>query len=199
MKYKKLVLGIDQSYTRTGLSLAGDGKLLKVASLGFKGCKNKTEKRNALRDALTNIIKCNICKADEFVVLCERIRTFSHGVETEEVPVSKASPKMFISTNYIKSTGALTAVIVDTVYSFGIPVFSVDTRSWKAQVVGSSKGSKKDGNKWETVKFVARLGFDKSSVNRKGVTVFDDDACDSACIALYGFIPESRQTLKQEQ
>ena len=31
-KYRKVVIGIDQSYNNTGISIAADGKLLKVKS-----------------------------------------------------------------------------------------------------------------------------------------------------------------------
>jgi hypothetical protein len=37
------------------------------------------------------------------------------------------------------------------------------------------------------------------SVNKKGTVVYNDDAADSACIALYGFISKTKQALKLEQ
>jgi hypothetical protein len=86
------------------------------------------------------------------------------------------------------SFGALTATIVDTAYEYGIKVYSVDTRSWKAQIVGTSKGIKGDdpkAKKIPTMRFVKKLGFE-----------VDDDAADSGCIALYGFT--KNQKLKEE-
>ena len=38
-KYNKVVVGIDQSYNNTGISIAADGKLKKVKSLRLKGSK----------------------------------------------------------------------------------------------------------------------------------------------------------------
>lgn len=197
-KYNKLVIGIDQSYTRTGISIAADGVLLKVTSIPFRGCRNKSEKRKELAKVLHKIIQANQHKASHMVILCERIRTFSHHAQSEG-EVQKGKPRQFISTDYIKATGALVATIVDVAYEYGISVYSVDTRSWKSKVVGSSKGSKKDGNKLETVRFVMSKGFDVSSVNKKGNTVYDDDAADSACIALYAFVPKHLRSLKKEE
>ena len=54
--YNLISIGIDQSYTRTGISIAADGKLLKVSSISFKGCETKTEKRNCIRQVLRTII-----------------------------------------------------------------------------------------------------------------------------------------------
>lgn len=199
-QYKTIVVGVDQSYTRTGISIAADGVLLKVTSIPFRGCRNKSEKRKELAKVLHKIIQTNQRKASHMVILCERIRTFSHhkGKQTEGQDQEQGSG-MFISTDYIKATGALVATIVDTAYEYGVPVFSVDTRSWKSKVVGNSKGSKKDGNKLQTVNFVMAKGFDVSSVNKKGNIVYDDDAADSACIALYAFIPKHLRSLKKEE
>ena len=51
MKYKTIVIGIDQSYNRTGVSISADGKLLKVKSIDFAKYryKNNTQKRNKIR------------------------------------------------------------------------------------------------------------------------------------------------------
>jgi hypothetical protein len=175
----KLVIGIDQSYTRTGISLAVDGKLMKVTSIPFRGPQSHTDKRKQISNIVTHILTKNSSRVSECIIICERIRTFSGG---------------FLSTSYIKATGALIATIVDAAYPFGVKVFSVDTRCWKAAIVGSSKS---DGNKkLATIKYVAKLGFDLSSVNKKGKIIYDDDAADSACIALYGFVAD--QKLKEE-
>lgn len=182
--YKKLVIGIDQSYTKTGISIAADGKLLKVASIGFKGARIKSEKRKMLANTLTKVLEKNAHKAKECVVICERIRHFSHGDDGKAKDAGG-----FMNMAYIKATGALIAVIVDTAFEFGgVAVYSADTRSWKSQVVGTPKAIKGD-KKLATVRYVKSLGFKKDicSVNKKGEVVYDDDAADSACIALYGF------------
>jgi len=187
--YNKIIIGIDESYTRTGISIVADGKLKSVSSIDFKGLKTKSQKRKALHDKLISTIDKIQLRASSILIIVERIRTFSKN----------KNDKFNISTNYIKATGALIASIVDSASEYGIEVYSVDTRSWKAQVVGSSKGNNKEGNKMLTIRHVKRLGFDVSSVNKKGNIVYNDDASDSACIALYGFIPENRQKLKLEE
>lgn len=184
MKYKLLVVGIDQSYTRTGISIAADGKLLRVTSINFKGCTNNTEKRKMLGDIVHSILNLNAHKASHAVILCERIRTRSKGV---------------ISTDYIKATGALIATIVDTAYQHRIKVYSVMTNSWKAKIVGSNKTVDGD-SKILTIQHVKRLGFDVyKGVSRTGKQLYDDDAADSACIALYGFLPASERKTELEK
>lgn len=173
--FNKIVIGIDESYTRTGISICADNKLLKVRSINFKGLKNKTDKRNKIKNVIKSIIKAIKPKLNsdgEIIIICERIRTFSTG---------------FLSVNYIKSTAALVAVIVDEAKAEGIKTYSVDTRAWKSKIVGTSKNKDKKQKKAETMEFVKKLGFD-----------VNDDAADSACIALYGFLPKQKQNLKLE-
>ncbi len=169
------MIGIDQSYTRTGISIAADNKLLKVSSLAYKDCKTKTDKRKALAELLKIILNKLQGKSEKIIIMCERVRTFS-GRE-----------KQFISTDYIKATGALIAVIVDTAAEYGIPVYSVATNSWKAQIVGKARAEDGKDKKRETLDFINKLGF---NVN--------DDAADSACIALYWFLPDKKKKIKLE-
>lgn len=200
-KYNKLVIGIDESYTNTGISIAIDGKLHKVTSINFKGCKNNIEKRKLIANILHRILKLNVNKAKETVILVERIRTYTGGNS--------------LRPNYLKSTGALIATIVDTAYDYGVPVYSVDTNSWKTQVVGTNKILKEYENeikpeKMGAIKLVEKLGFDMKQYDKqgnvkkstrgkhKGKIKYNDDAADSACIALYGFIPKHKQKLELE-
>ena len=190
--YKKLVIGIDQSYTRTGISLAGDGKLLKVSYIPFEPSECHSEKRKKVSHKLSHIIQMNQHKASQLVVIVERIRQFSGGT---------------LSMDYIKSTGALIGCIVDTAAEYDIPVYSADTRSWKSQVVGTSvpkaNSFKVDPKKWPTIEYLLRRRSDvresdilvpvgkrsKKFAKKLGGTkyCYNDDAADSACIALYGF------------
>jgi len=199
LKYSKIIIGIDQSYQRTGISIAVDGRLVKVSSMAFRGCKIKTEKRKLLAKVLSHILEVNKCKASEVIIICERIRTFSHsGGSKGEGTGKPGDNQMFISTDYIKATGALMATVVDTAYDHGIKVYSADTRAWKSSIVGSSK-SIKGNKKLATVNFIIKNGFDSSivSINRKGKEVYDDDAADSGCIALYGFVKDAKLKLEQ--
>ena len=198
--YQKLVIGIDQSYTRTGISIAGDGQLLKVGYIPFEPSECHSEKRKKVKGILTKIIKSNQSKASQMVIIVERIRQFSGGT---------------LSMDYIKSTGALIGCIVDTAAEYGIPVYSADTRSWKSQVVGTSvpKANKfnVDPKKWPTIEFLLRrrdvregdllvpVGKRSKKFAKQidGVKYcYNDDAADSACIALYGF--EKGRNLKRE-
>lgn len=193
--YKHIVIGIDQSYNNTGISVAADGKLKKVTSISFEGCQNKSDKRFLLRNKLTCLLDKMLHRGNLITIICERIRTFSGG---------------FLSTDYIKSTGALIATIVDVASEYHVRVYSVDTRSWKSAIVGTSKGDE-TGNKGPTIEYVRKLGFEESILvplkrAKKGSFVRDgahytwnDDAADSACIALYGFIPKSQRKLKLEE
>ena len=199
--FDKLVIGIDQSYARTGISLAGDGKLLKVSYIPFKPSECHSEKRKKVKGKLTQIIKLNKHKAKKMIIIVERIRQFSGGT---------------LSMDYIKSTGALIGCIVDTAAEYGISVFSADTRSWKAQVVGTVKPKTNcyyvDPKKWPTIEYLLKKRRD---VHERDLLVevgkrsrnfakkigdkkysYNDDAADSACIALYGFCKD--RTLKRE-
>jgi hypothetical protein len=172
----KIVLGLDQSYTKTGASVSINGKLVAVKSWDFNGL-NKTQTRNRLR----RIVQAYIDKYHIEVIMVEKIRTFSRG---------------FLSTGYIKSTGALVATIVDVAYENKLKVYSCDTRSWKSQIVGTSKPKKVKTAKGTiildpkeaTKKFVKGLGFDVGD---------DDDAADSACISLYWFSDKKKIKLEQ--
>jgi hypothetical protein len=188
VKYNHVVIGLDESYTRTGIGIAADGKLRRISSTNFKGCKNKSEKRQELKRILIQILESVQPKASLVTIICERIRLKS---------------QKFISIDYIKSTGALMGTIVDVAAEYGVKVFSVDTRSWKAQVVGTSKGEGNGplANKIPTLRYVAGLGFynDIVSLNKKGEKVYNDDAADGGCIALYGFVPKNKRNLKLEE
>ena len=204
MEEKKIVIGIDQSYKNTGVSICVDGKLRQVTSIPLESLECNSVKRNVLRYKLHNLfLKASRSLPGEsrkVTVIIERIRLRSEG---------------FLNIDYIKSIGALNALIVDEASKFNIPVFSVDTRAWKSAIVGTSKEKQNkygiDPKKWPTILYVKSLGFEESikrevsSKKKKGVIekdgerfTYNDDAADSACIALYGFIPESKQLLKEE-
>lgn len=200
----KIVIGIDQSYKNTGISIAMNGELMNVSSIWLDKLKSNSEKRELLRLRLSSLIDKMVLKSaqldSELVIIIERIRLQSQG---------------FINIDYIKGIGALNSIIIDIAHSRGVKVYSVDTRSWKSQVIGTSKPAKnKYGvpeEKWPTMKYIWGLGWkDKlmypvSNQCKKDVYIlngkkyrFNDDAADSACIALYGFIDESKQKLEEE-
>lgn len=203
----KIVIGIDQSYKCTGITVLYDGNnILYMKGIKYDGCKNNTEKRNLLREKIKGIILF-LTKTyidSEIVIIVERIRLYSQN---------------FISEDYIKATGALISVIIDTAYSYGIPVYSVSTQSWKAQIVGTSKplnnpyGINKE--KYPTILYLKSKGLLNRLVEpyngkgKKGIIPvkidgekvpckINDDIADSYCICMYGFLPKSKQKLKLE-
>lgn len=198
------VIGIDQSYTRTGITILKDKEVVEMFSLDYEHCKNNSEKRTALENTLHEmVLEHNIVNP---LVITERIRLRSQG---------------FLSEAYIKATGALIATIIDFFeYYNEIPVYSVDTRSWKSQIVGNSKplensyGINKE--KYRTILYLRSKGLLKYIVEpytgrgKQGVVnikingkktqcKINDDLADSYCIAMYGFLPENKQKLKEEK
>ena len=199
-KYNKVVIGIDQSYNNTGISIAADGLLMKVRSIQLEKYKTNSEKRRALANTLDGLLKAVCPKSKEVICIIERIRLRSQG---------------FLNIDYIKSISALNSVIADTCHSYHVPVYSVDTRCWKAQVVGTSKGMpNKFGvpeEKWPTVKWVIKQGWEESILisiegkKTKGTFIrngqkymYNNDAADSAGIAMFGFVGEPDK-LKEER
>lgn len=198
-KYKQLSIGIDQSYKNCGVSVSADGQLLKVTHIKLEQCKSNTDKRRLLKAYLDNMLKAITSKADSIICIIERIRLHSQG---------------FLNIDYIKSMGALNAVIIDIMDEYDIPVYSVDTRCWKSQVIGTSKP--KDNNlgvpkeKYPTVEWCIEQGFEDSVLRTvkgrkvKGTFVkngirymYDNDACDSSAISMFYFVGD-KEKLKQE-
>lgn len=118
-------IGIDQSYRRTGVSVSIDGKLKLAKSIDLSALKSKTEKRVAVSRRLSSLVSHILARyfPSEVVCILERVRTFS---------------QKFLSVPYIKSMGALNAVIADLMWHNSIACYSVDTRAWKSGVVGYS-------------------------------------------------------------
>lgn len=188
-QYKKVVIGIDQSYNNTGISIVADGVIKKVKSIKLDHYKNNSEKRRKIADTLHRVIRSIIPKSSNVICIIERIRLRSQG---------------FLNIDYIKSIGALNSIIVDVCNDYNIKVYSVDTRCWKSQIIGTSKPmSNKYGvpeEKWPTVKWLINKGWENSILIKvegrktKGTFVrdgqkymYNNDAADSAGIAMFGF------------
>lgn len=187
---KHIVIGIDQSYEDTGITVACDGKIKMVESIPLQKLKNNTERRNAIWAELVPLLDECIVSAEKVEVIVERIRLRSAGM---------------ISINYIKSMAALVSVIVDTAAEYNIPVYSVDTRAWKASVIGTAEGKQNkyglDPKKWPTILWCIQNGYKDKIIEydvgkrKKGVLekdgiryTYNDNKADSIGIALYGFI-----------
>lgn len=199
-KYEKIFIGIDQSYKNTGVSISADGELLKVTSLKLEHYKTNSDKRKALRKYLNNMLKTITTKSDDITCILERIRLHSQG---------------FLNIDYIKSMGALNAVIIDSMYEYDIPVYSVDTRCWKSQVIGTSKPKDNDlgvpREKYPTVEWCVNQGFEDSILEvvegrkTKGTFIrnntkymYNNDASDSAGISMFGFVGNLEKMKKEK-
>ena len=199
-KYNKVIIGIDQSYNNTGISIAADGKLIRVRSLFLDKYKSNSERRRVLAKTLNSLLKAVCPKTKEVICIIERIRLHSQG---------------FLNMDYIKSIGAINSVIIDTCFEHNIPVYSVDTRCWKSQVVGTSKPmSNKYGvpeEKWPTIKWLIKQGWEESILipiegrKTKGTFIrdgqkymYNNDAADSAGIAMFGFKGDQTKLQKEK-
>lgn len=193
--YKEVpcIIGIDQSYTRTGIAVCTKGKLRKLYSINFINTingkqvytKSKTMKRIEIKKYLDNILDACLRKypPEEINIICERVRTFT-GSE-------------YFRPQVIKAHSGLITSIVDAAYVKGVRVYSVDTRGWKARVLGTTKPifepleGVENPQKFGSVRKVIELGFEKElrvyKRNRSKEFTYNDDMADAACIALYGF------------
>ena len=202
----KVVIGIDESYTRTGVTILKDKQIICIHSVNFEDCKTNVDKRRHLdvylRQQINRLRKKNF---DDITIIVERIRLRSQG---------------FLSEAYIKATGALLSVIIAIGQDCNIPVYSVDTRSWKAQIVGDSKPLQNpygiNPEKYRTIVYLRDKGLLKYIVEeykgrgKKGIIQvkidgqkvpckINDDMADSYCIAMYGFLPKTKQKLNEEK
>lgn len=193
---KEICIGIDQSYNNTGISVVIDGEIKIIKSVHLDKIKTKTDKRKKVRSVAKKIIEKTKTKYKGYNIVCiiERIRLHSSN-----------SGKGFLNIDYIKGIGALNATIVDIFNDYGIKVYSVDTRAWKSQVIGTSKPKKNDfgvpEEKWPTIEWVIARGYENSILEdmsntkkKKGIFekngkkyMYNNDAADSAGISMYWF------------
>lgn len=201
------VLGIDESYANTGMSITYGNpfysyETIDCISIDGSSAKDKNEYRTLLLDEICTLLNKHKDKSNgtiECITVVERIRQFSRG---------------FISIGYIKSMGALIAYIIEASSQYVMPTFSVDTRCWKSTVVGNSKPMVNSFHvapeKYPTLDYVVKHGmkgfvFNEASeeegkkllshktpknifksVSGKYVHV-DDDKADSICISRFIF------------
>jgi len=191
---KEMVIGLDQSYTDTGLCIAIDGIPKYAESVSFDGADDKSDKRSKLSERLRLIIDKFKGKYIITIVL-EAVRLFSGS-------------QPHISTSYIFSTCAMIGMFVDIANEYGVDIYWVETRSWKKHVLGSSKPSGrklkgvKDPKKVDSVLYACSIGFkDKIAYKvergkNKGQIRYNDNIADAICIAIAGFSKKIRKNLK---
>lgn len=203
MLMNKIVIGIDQSYQDTGIAIGLNGKIKTAKNIELHSLPNNSLRRERLREQLKRIFGITYNKANKYnasvTVLIERIRLQSQG---------------FLNIDYIKSIGALNALICDVAMSYDFPVFSVDTRAWKSTVIGTSKTQNNpygiDPHKWPTIIWCINHGYEHyikypitNNRKQKGVITknnerysYNDNIADSIGICLYGFTTKPK--LKEE-
>ena len=182
---KRYCIGLDQSYTDTGIAVVQDGKVLFVGHENFEGCGLRYDKRKRLIKLLEKLIdKCK-SKGDVLVTV-EAVRLFSGS-------------NPHISVNYIFGTCALVGAIVDCCITKNVPITWVETRSWKKGVLGSSKPSQKplegvkDKNKIASILYCINLGlkekisYEVQQGKNKGQIRYNDNMADAVCIAMCGY------------
>ena len=182
---KRYCIGLDQSYTDTGIAVVQDGKVLFAGHETFEGCKLRYDKRKLLIKRLEKLIdKCK-SKGDVLVTI-EAVRLFSGS-------------NPHISVNYIFGTCALVGAIVDCCITKNVPITWVETRSWKKGVLGSSKPSQKplegvkDKNKIASILYCINLGlkekisYEVKQGKNKGQIRYNDNIADAICIAMCGY------------
>lgn len=203
MKYKQVYIGIDQSYKNTGITVIGDNKILDIKSVQLEHYESNSIRRRVLAVKLGSLFALVKTKADNITIICERARIHGGG-------------NSFINIDAIKAMGALTAVIVDIAAQNGYDVYSVDTRCWKSQVIGTTKPQQNnygvDPKKYPTIQWVIKKGFEskilievKSKHKNKGTFIrngikyrYNDDAADSCGIAYFG-VAGDKTKLKLER
>jgi len=204
---KDLIIGIDQSYTNFGIAIIYSKENIDAKSIDLSKFQNKIEKRLAVREALENMLFtfANKYFANKYNVkiIFERIRTFS---------VQAGGSQGFgLKPHYMIDTGKMIGTIIDIAYRYNVKCYSVDTRSWKSQVVGTTKSYLGD-NKYYTVQYVQnelKIDCRRSSSSGEvlkyirgknaGKIKYDDDKADAICIGLYGLLDGNKQKLNLEE
>ena len=203
----KVVIGIDQSYADTGITVLIDKKIEFMLSIKRKNM-NNSEYRFHLKQVLQDIMCSVRVNTQDYAVIIERVST--------------RQQKGGFSASYIKPIYALIATIIDIFDRYDISVYSVDTRSWKAQIVGTTKKKENDWGispeKYPTIEYMRHRGLLRYIVEeyegkgKRGVITLknertgekkrvkiNDNLADSYCIALYCFLPKKKQKLQEEK
>jgi len=167
--YHTICIGFDQSYKSTGIAVVGkrlNGKIeiIHTESLDYDkrgGTRVKMEYRYRLATRASSLLLKYRCLCNKFVAIAEEIRVYNNGT---------------VSINNHLSWGALLGCIADRLYMRGhIPLFVVDTRTWKTKIVGTNKPSDPeetpksvDPKKWPTIKYcMEELKIPRKQIKRE--------------------------------
>lgn len=151
------VLAFDQSYSNIGFAYWNGKEFIdkSYGSFNIKSIGNNIVKRAFIRTLARGLVET--FKPE--MVIVEQIRMFNKGF-------AKLGP--------IVDLAEMITTIVDEV--FPLPVYAIDSRSWKAKVIGDASADKE-----QAVKFVKdNFGIDA-----------DHDTCDAICQSLYPSKPKA--------
>lgn len=152
-KSQLTVVGIDQSYSNLGLSVVKNGSLASVTSFKLSKFGATYAGRVAARELFREALRALTNKHKPDIIVMERIRLVN---------------KWGINKHDIITMSQLITTVLDE--SYPIPVVSVDTRSFKAKVLGNASANKEDAIKFIKDKFDLEV---------------DHDSAEAICIALY--------------
>jgi len=158
-------IGIDQSYTNTGIAISKDGVLLSATSHKPKGKCKAAKRLNAYDFLMLYLTEVKHGTEDDVAVVYERIRMHSGG---------------HISMPYIIATAALCGTIQEVAHELGMQCYSVDTRAWKKAVIGTTEKlanmDKIQPEKYPTILWARKQGIVQDDER-------DNDKCDAMAIS----------------
>ena len=195
--YNHVIIGIDESYSSTGVCVICDGKIKVVKSYSV-GSRHRDPNARAIiyrrmlaywLDNLLCAIEQKLCRDYEYPkkLTEEQIKNVWNGTPIQyygkaiepKITVCFERIRTFsqghMSTNYLIRTGGLIATIMDVCSRHSVDCYSVDTRAWKKAFCGTSKPSRKPNKfsvpdeKWPTVQQCLRMGL-----KNKIVEYFDE-------------------------
>lgn len=193
---KKAIIGIDQSYTNTGMCIIVNKKVKNAINVDLSKFNSDPVKRHTIKHKLTDIVgKCVTNGFEEIQVWIEQTR-INQGQTTFSL---------------INRQGALQGAIEDQLYKLNktykhvnIRLFTVPTISWKTRFADSRDKQENDvgipPEKYLTCRKVSILGYEKfclkecSKQTKKPFKIvdgikykFDHDIADCIGIGMYAF------------
>lgn len=194
MNKNKVVIGIDQSYKKTGVAVyiynseTKKGRFWHTYAI-TPNKRAKARKRAVIAASVEGLLRLLRRKCVDVWICFERPRLFSKG---------------HISSSYLLSIGALNGAIVDVAGTREVPCYSVDTRAWRRAAVGTCKRKDNDKGippeKYYTVKHFCKTGYKRRLIRRAadGSKIFEHDIADAMGIAVAAARLEGSALLRLE-
>ena len=194
MRKNKIVIGIDQSYKKTGVaayvynSITKRGHFWRTFVI-TPSERTKTQKRAAIAAHVEDLLRACRYRYYNVRICFERPRLFSKG---------------HISAAFLLSIGALNGAIIDMAESWDVPCYSIDTRAWRCAAIGHCK-RKENGKgippeKYYTVKHFCKAGYKNRIIwqDAEGKKHYEHDIADAMGIAVAAARLEGSALLRLE-